>query len=156
MKIDFDAPFAHISRLIEPRVGAHIPSAQGENFERTLASERNPGGSPESEFAFSVFSTRTMMRPLSGPSPFDLAPHLDPTPGLIKPALPERVESPPAPVLPSVKSPTVLGVRRVQVGDDFAALSSEERIVRVQHLVQSAGEKYGVDPALSMAVVSAE
>jgi len=56
----------------------------------------------------------------------------------------------------SVNGPTVLSAQRVSIPDPFAGMSRNQREDAVQQLVRQAGGRHGIDPALSMAVVSAE
>lgn len=55
-----------------------------------------------------------------------------------------------------VKTPTILSAKRVPVGDAFQGLKHNERVERVKKMAETAGLKHGVDPALSIAVVSVE
>jgi len=55
-----------------------------------------------------------------------------------------------------VKTPTVLEVRRVPSSHSFDKQAKTVKIDEVRQLVENAGKKHGIDPALSMAVVSAE
>ena len=71
--------------------------------------------------------------------------------------LPKQIEAPKeAPSQESVKTPTVLKVRRVGAHDDLVYAPKAERMERVSQLVESAGSSHGVDPTLGMAVVSVE
>lgn len=54
---------------------------------------------------------------------------------------------------PGVKTPTLLKLNRIS---EFEKKSLGERQEIVKELVEAAGQKYGVDPALGMAVVGAE
>lgn len=53
----------------------------------------------------------------------------------------------------SVKTPTLLSARRVNIGNTGFP---EPSVAQVRELVDSAGNKHGVDPALGMAVIAAE
>ena len=54
---------------------------------------------------------------------------------------------------PSVKTPTMLSAKRVQTR---TRVVSEGEINRIQGMVQDAGRRHGIDPALSMGVIAAE
>jgi soluble lytic murein transglycosylase-like protein len=56
----------------------------------------------------------------------------------------------------SVNVPTVVSATRVNIPDPFSGMSRDQKESAVQQLVRLAGSRHGVDPALSMAVVSAE
>lgn len=57
---------------------------------------------------------------------------------------------------PSVKTPTLIEARRTPSMSGVTEMQLEERMSAVAKLVQGAAKKHGVDPSLSMAVVSAE
>jgi soluble lytic murein transglycosylase-like protein len=57
---------------------------------------------------------------------------------------------------PSVKVPTVVSATRVSIPDPFSGMNRDQKEMAVQQLVRLAGSRHGIDPALSMAVVSAE
>lgn len=53
-------------------------------------------------------------------------------------------------------TPDIVDARRIPHRDGFASLRKSERIEIVRDLVQTAGAKHGIDPALGMAVVQNE
>jgi soluble lytic murein transglycosylase-like protein len=55
-----------------------------------------------------------------------------------------------------VKTPIIVDARRLPTAHEFSKLPSKERVEVVEKIARGFGEKYGVDPLLSMAVVSAE
>lgn len=57
---------------------------------------------------------------------------------------------------PSVKSPSIVQIKRIPHHASTASIDLSQRINQVKGLVADAGEKLGIDPALSMAVVEAE
>lgn len=56
----------------------------------------------------------------------------------------------------SVKTPTIKDARRVVPSDRLVDLQKNDRMAEVKRLVVDAGGKFGIDPALGMAVVQAE
>jgi soluble lytic murein transglycosylase-like protein len=65
------------------------------------------------------------------------------------PASPETEE-------PGVGTPTLVHAARINIVDRYAGLSRGEKEEAVRQLVNEAGERHGIDPVLSFAVVSVE
>lgn len=62
----------------------------------------------------------------------------------------------PEPEAPGVSAPTLVHAGRVHIADRYAGLSRGEKEEAVRQLVNEAGERHGIDPVLSFAVVAVE
>lgn len=166
MRLDFLAAYQHVSKLIE-RPAAPRPSGEG-SFASTLSSlqpNRTETSKTTEESTPQAAEQQEPADPASGADEKGpMASFRFPRPELRSPDTWERSapQEPPAPVIEpgsgeqhGVKTPTVLSARRV-ASTQLHSLPREERISAVQQIVQDAAKKHGVDPALSLAVVSAE
>lgn len=166
MKINFDGTFREVSRLLDTPRNKEVVN-KNEGAFASLLSSISPDG-PElsknivksAEIAKTMSSSsqqedRGMMASFKFSAPTPQPPTLNP---IDSPILPNQPVNEPE---PSVKTPSILGVRRVmqdgrEIPAQFSELPKSERIVEVKKMVELAGMKYGIDPKLSMAVVSNE
>lgn len=149
MKIDFDGSYRDIARLLRTPNSGVGTRVGGQSFDGTLdalskqATEKSRDLPQQAPIADSQEDTRARLQ-------FNL-------PNLIGPET-NRIAPPQTPVTQdqtpgaSVKTPTVLEVKRVKL--EPGAYSAN--VAKVQGLVQAAGLKHGVDPALAMAMVKNE
>lgn len=155
MKINFLGPFRDTHRLVS------VPIGDLENkpdFQDLLASI-----SPDKPKPLQPLEAKEIKMPFSWNLELEGRAQPNFSKPELKPAALERVASPVKPetavnepAVASVKSPTILGARRLTVKDSFNNLKPDQRVDAVRKLVEEAGLKHGVDPVLSLAVVSAE
>ncbi|MBX7136828.1 MAG: transglycosylase SLT domain-containing protein [Oligoflexia bacterium] len=115
---------------------------------------------PDRQKSLEKAAQNRVVEPRAEPQLGPMASYNFKSPSILSPPL-ERVETPELQgdavkeEGQGVKTPTLLEVRRIPRN---GALSAEQRsmINKVHDLVSNAGQKHGVDPVLSMAVVSAE
>ena len=146
MRVNFNGTYQDIARLVRARSTEKAPS---EEFAKTL------GNIPQDT---------ELIKQSKAPSEMAVAPQPMASirwqsPGTIKPNS-ERIAPPETPVnapvnqpAPTVKTPTLVEARRIS---EWEADAYEKRLRGVRTLVESAGKKHGIDPALSMAVIAAE
>lgn len=154
MRVGFLSSYRDIQRAIESTPKADEPGA---GFEATLASI-----SPDRSEAPKNKEVSAEMKTLSVPPQEEFRASYRPSLLEVKPP-----EIDPLPVAPtpledvkpkeiSVKTPTLLSATRLTPEDPFKQLTKDEKVNTVRQLVESAGKKHGIDPALSLAVVSNE
>ena len=160
MKVDFNAQFPYVNKLIGiPRALSGGAEKSGE-FGRLLADI-----SPDKALPVEIVPEVPPPAPAqveppqvdSGPmARFDF-----PKPSLKSPEFerisPEATASEtvtPEPL--GVKTPAVLSIRRIPDPDDMARMRRADREKIVEKLVSDHGVEQGIDPALSMALVSVE
>jgi soluble lytic murein transglycosylase-like protein len=163
MRIDFGASYKEVSRLL--RASSSPAQSNGvRDFESSLQQANGkPGQIPNS----TEKSASTVNRPQSEfKDPMDLrASYSFADPGMDMPKVAPQKSSLAEETAPaiepglqqSVKTPTVLGVRRVELaGSPTPGLNVAIDKEAIRGLLHEAGQKFGVNPSLSMAVVKAE
>ena len=157
MKINFDGSYKEVARIVASPVMVPAGEAQSAEFATLLASV-----SPDATQPIESAIEKSIVVPLTARSGGDIrarlnldAPAL--TPPFPQPLTPEETAFPPAQETDGgVKTPSVVGVKRIKSAEAFNALPQNARVDEVSKLVSAAGLKHGVDPALSIAVVAAE
>ncbi len=160
MKIDFNASFRDVSRL----VGSSEKSAEGtkhlEAFTRLLsqisptrpqvADNNNQTIAEPEKKGSSETVEKSAMASIQWPPPKLIEP------GISKLETDELLQSETPLVRESVKSPTVLSVERKLSVSGTAPMSQQSTMNEVKQMVDAAGSIHGVDPLLGMAVIGAE
>lgn len=150
MKIDFHGRFQEVSRLIQlPRgdAGAVGPSLSDLLPKPPVEAQQQP------EFDIEQILDEQERGPMAR---MEFPAALPKGPGLPEIEIELQNPSPVEPRQGSVKTPTPIDARRIESAHELAALPRARRIAVVEELVQDAGTRHGVDPALSLAVVAAE
>lgn len=157
MKIDFNGTYKNVSALVGAPSTPVTDNRPPDGFAELLQSV-SPD-SPQSAQPQPAVALPT--EPPRIPAELPLARLNLTAPSLTAPPL-ERLEAPaadPAPLdqpVTTVKTPTIVDVRRIKSAEQLNALPKEERVSAVADMVSRAGVKHGVDPALSIAVIAAE
>lgn len=153
MKIDFLGTYSSLQRVLTPPKAKNPEAAP--SFEQHLV---EPQTEPQPPSTPSRVETKTRSFEEA-----DLLPRARFSPDRPQLVLPQdkEIEPPqmeePQPVSPSpLTPPNLLDVRRIKVGGAFESTTLRERMSAVHSLVGKAGGEQGIDPALGMAVVSAE
>jgi len=153
MKIDFLGTYSSLQRVLTPPK-AKSPEPRP-SFDEHLIQPRNEPQAPSAPKAAEP-KARSFEE-------VDLFPRARFSPQRPQLALPEdkEITPPQTEAAPSVSPspltpPNLLDVRRIKVGDSFEGTTLRERMSAVHSLVGKAGGQHGIDPALGMAVVSAE
>ena len=160
MKIDFHAAYKDVASLLNSKLKISEPKDLVKSFGallRDIAPERpkEPKNGPSIEPSVVIPKAESEQSQLGPMARLNFTP---PEIALPKPELAPNsqqiieLDQP----LPSVKTPTLLDARRIAPPDRLADLSRSERMGEVKKILLEAGEKHGIDPALGMAVVSAE
>lgn len=164
MKIDFTARYRELSRYLEASERPfNQRSAESTAFGQVLGDIAPDKPAPQIQPQTTAV-TRPVELPLFQEPPAEVMASLKMNSSMLKPPTLEFVtpEAPKAPVINEdrsqmgVKTPTVVSIRRVDEKGTEISKSFEERVEAVRKLVSEAGEKFGVDPSLSLAVVSRE
>lgn len=149
MKIDFKGSYPNVAGLVNaPRSGTGV---HGPKLAELLPAD------PNQQITRPEFDLEAILEEQErGP----MARMVFAPPAGRPPSLPPLELGPPS-VTPKseeggVKTPTVLDARRIESAQELAALPRARRIAAVEDMVQSAGQRLGIDPMLSMAVVAAE
>lgn len=155
MKIDFLGTYSSLQRVITP---SHPKSAEPSpsSFEQHLVTSEPQ---PEAPASPKISSPEPKVKKEEVDT-FPRARFSPDRPELVLPSnnevIPPEIKEAP-PVTPSpLTPPNILDARRIRVGDAFESTTLRERMSAVHSLVGKAGGDHGVDPALGMAVVSAE
>lgn len=159
MKINFSGTYTDLRRLIDAPVK---PSGgEGEEFKNVLSSI-SPNQAQPTETPKKI---ELSLEPLFKPPQDPMARFGFKEPELARPNLRELLSTPP-PVIetqegvkePALSKPKIIDARRITSTEEkrLSDLSLADRKARIRELVADAGSKHGVDPALGMAVVSAE
>ena len=160
MKIGLLGSYADVARLVDAPATPVQPKTGLESFENLLGDI----GPDAAEQPRARFAGGTSELP-PGIKATDANIALMPTPQAKPPTLlaiaPSEFPStialdPVKEAASSVKTPDVIDVRRVPTAAEFSKLPRGERMEVVEGIAKGVGEKYGIDPLLSMAVVSAE
>lgn len=161
MKIDFYGKFRDLDKVVHAEVKSSS-RAEGNGVFRTLLGSLVPAAGQAAEKPEKTDNSAAggssigpppqaqsgMMASLNLKSPELLNPVITPLQGGGQEDLPVKSSS------SSVKTPSVVSLRRVP--DPFAGMHRSDRMQVVDEMVRQAGKKHGVDPVLSMAVVSSE
>lgn len=155
MRINFLGHFKEVEKLTRSELASQTVSNSPNNFEKLLAdiAPKSPQIAIKSEnlnlnAAAQTAEQSSPLASLKIPAGQQQAPMLAPLEAIVDPHPSLEVGA------NSVKTPTLLDARRIP-----SALADEPKHVRidsVRKMVSEAGKKHGIDPALSMAVVSAE
>ncbi len=153
MRVDFRAQYKELSRLLYRT--ENKPPSGSQNFGTLLAdlppkaaksvTQSEPRASlgrvpqPSELVDGSDFASLNLSKPVTIPPIFDPIPSRFPNDDSAG----------------SVKTPTVLEARRIP-SKGIGAAAQKVRVEQVRQMVNDSGKKHGIDPALSMAVVSAE
>ncbi len=156
MKIDFNGSFSQISRVLnQPRSATE--KAHGSNqFEREIGDLRPRENSLDS--ANYIEKTAQIKGLSQGTGEGQSAKLVSAEPKLKAPdversgSAPESVEI----VSDTVKTPTLLGHRRTRSSLRTAIPQQSGEYQNIKRMVDDAGTKHGIDPSLSLAVISAE
>ena len=161
MKIDFYAKFRELEKVVRTPVN-HSGSTNEQGVFKTVLGKLVPAQADKVEKAEkiqeSVPHQAAIGPPMTGgeemkaslglKSPDPLKPLISPMGAVLAEDEPVKSEH------TGVKTPSIVSVRRVS--DPFAGMHRSARMQAVDELVREAGKKHGVDPVLSMAVVSSE
>jgi len=156
MKVNFSGNFKEILRVLNTEAKSVEPARKPSSFEgllKSISPERLKAGEIKGNFpnnlrgssgsddgpmaSLKLDSARTLAPPLER-----LTSELDTTPAVTEPDS-------------TVKTPTLLDARRIPKAK-LTNVEREKLVSDVKLLVDGAGKKHGVDPALGMAVVAAE
>ncbi|MFM1846734.1 MAG: hypothetical protein RL417_208 [Pseudomonadota bacterium] len=157
MKINFDGTYKEVSRLVAAPVSLSPNEGKPAEFSKLLAAI-----SPDTQQPTDISGEGELApRPITGGAAEVRARLKFETPALTVP-IPETIPPEETMFQPiegnvgGVKTPSVVGVKRIKSAEAFNSLPRSERIDEVSKLVSAAGLRHGVDPALSIAVVAAE
>ena len=157
MKIDFTGSFKEISRLFKSAPQSIPSPTSNTEFEQVIGdlSGAKNSGQPIKSTKIGVESTglsRGSDRSMRARFAFGEPPLIVPSPERVGPTHPPSESS-----TTSVKIPTLIEGRRISAdrGGAIAAATTPRR-EEITQLVNSAGEKHGLDPTLGLAVLSAE
>jgi soluble lytic murein transglycosylase-like protein len=155
MKIDFGSRYREVSKLLRASAAAQPAPQAAAPFEADLKSLL-PQSPPKTQ---DISAESLALRPhVEAYARFNF----DSLPTLERPVAPPAVVPPapgPAPEVasPRVKTPTVLSVKRISFdATDPTIPTADPQRVAIQQQLQSASDKFGVDPTLAAAVVQAE
>lgn len=157
MKIDFDASVRDLERVLGASTKKAAPGKPFGPVLGSLLAKSEQLIETAQETSASADAKAALARVQADPmASFKFAGPTGKTPEISRSLLPppkfEGVNEPE----PGVKKPTILEARRVELHASPTSRERAENMVKVSQLVQSAGLKHRVDPALSLAVVSAE
>jgi hypothetical protein len=160
MKIDFTARYKEVAGLLsastKPTVGQSDQAFEQDLGSILLQSPEFTEKIPKKpETYLPKQSLRDPMEDIRASFKFS-EPELLVTP-LNPSAAPEQVSGPVTPGVPAVKTPTVLEVKRVEIAE-APQLSGVPQLDKqeIRNRLVSAASKFGLDPALTQSVVSAE
>lgn len=171
MKIDFYGTYKELSAIVrapsrlspaevsKPQFGELLSSVSPDRQQELKIIDENSG--PDLKWKPQIPSGPGPMASLKLGEPSLKLGNLEPVAPL-DPPVSDVKEDP-----PRVKTPAVLGVRRINTQENIQELETSEPKASIRlpnidsenefsFLIKSAGEKHGVDPSLSMAVASTE
>lgn len=160
MKIDFNARFKDIARLIDAPDTRREVAKKGPEFSELLGDIAPDRAQAADSAQKSTSGLALTYGPKSGSGEPMGSFNFD-RPGLQSPQLESQApqiypESPVPPAGPRVKTPSVVSAKRVADPQGLQSSNREERVSEVRKLVEDAGSKFNIDPTLSLAVVSKE
>jgi hypothetical protein len=161
MRIDFAASYKEVSKLLRASAG-QTPTAGPNDFERSLgALVRSPSQPPDLQ---KNLPTGQATEPALSPSDGDVRasyrftePELE-LPFVAPQQTQEVPDIKPTDPQPSVKTPAVLDVKRVDLAGEPTSKTNSIAINRaeVEDLLKKAGDRFEINPKLAMAVVKSE
>jgi hypothetical protein len=156
MKINYDGTFRDISRIIDAPLRPTEKPEPGQQFAKLLSSI-----SPDNQQPANIKVESPIPLPRDDQDDgirarFNFTPSSLMTPDSEPISVPSGTDQLVNEPVQSVKSPSIVEIRRIAHHASTASIDLSKRIDQVKGLVADAGEKLGIDPALSMAVVEAE
>jgi len=157
MKIDFKAAFSDVRRLVDSSASPERVAKGADDFSKSLASI-----SPFNQQKAEIIKEKDSTQQLASVPREPMASYRPSSPALLGPMVEtiqnsgvnEKLvnETP-----PTVKTPSFVGARRVRSGQgNLSRMPHAERVSMLSPLISETGRRYGIDPALGLAVVSAE
>jgi len=157
MKIDFKGAFSDVRRLIDSSAKPERVGKDAGDFSKTLGSI-----APFNQQKAEIIEEKPAVQQAASVPREPMASYRPSPPSLMAPYIEtiqnsgvnEKLvnETP-----PTVKTPSFVGARRVRSGQYISSqMPHAERVSMLSPLISETGKRYGIDPALGLAVVSAE
>lgn len=162
MKIDFDASYKELARLVSVSARGDAIHEKGDSPFGKLLSSISPNAPKTVEkttvstdlpvdLQEDILNTLLMEEDTSEP----LASLKLPTPEQLF-STPEPVSVPFDPAEENAKKLSVVEVRRIRSNEQLARMRTQDRMTALQPMIENAGTSQGVDPALGMSIASIE
>lgn len=160
MKIDFNASYRDVSKLLSTASSTKASETKTQPFNKLLASIA-PKSAQELDNIIKDREINTLPEPKEPADRGPMARFNFSNPKMLQPEIAPlepriNIEQPVNQVAEGVKIPSLLSVKRTVAEDRLVELKKDDRVNAVGDMLAEVGYEHGVDPALGMAVVQAE